>query len=73
MCYEKTAVNGNYKTVIYESETMAKNSFTKVVSFDYEITPLSFDKVGNDFYVSMGGKNPIASTKNGMLLKVKAN
>lgn len=73
LCYEKTAVNGKYKTIIYESETMAKNSFTEVVSFDYEITPLTFDKVGDDFYVSMGGRNSTASTKNGMLLKVKAN
>lgn len=73
LCYEKTPVNGNYKTIIYESETMAKNSFSEVVSFDYEITPLTFDKVENDFYVSMGGRNSISSVKNGMLLKVKAN
>ena len=73
LTYVKTAVEGKYKTIIYESETMEKDSFTEVVSFDYEITPLTFDKVGDDFYVSMGGKNSISSTKNGMMLKVKGN
>ena len=73
LCYVKTAVDGKYKTIIYESETMQKDSFSEVASFDYEIPPLSFDKVGKDFYVSMGGKNSIMSTKNGMFLKVTAN
>ena len=73
LTYEKTAVNGKYKTRIYESETMKEDSFVEVVSFDYEIPPLTFDKVGGDFYVSMGNRYTTSSTKNGMLLKVKAN
>ncbi|MBR2322633.1 MAG: hypothetical protein IKA54_03465 [Clostridia bacterium] len=70
LTYEKTAVNGKYKARIYESETMKEDSFVEVVSFDYEIPPLTFDKVGDDFYVSMGNRYTTSSTKNGMLLKV---
>ena len=74
LTHEKTAVNDKYKTRIYVSETMQKDSFTEVVSFEYEIPPLTFDKVGDDFYVSMGGKkytsSYTSSTKNGILLKV---
>ena len=70
LTHEKTAVNDKYKTRIYVSENMQKDSFTEVVSFEYEIPPLTFDKVGDDFYVSMGGYKYTSSTKNGILLKV---
>ena len=43
-------------------------------SFDYDIMPLTFDKVGNEFFISMGGRLYIGShAKNGMMLKVKVN
>ena len=63
-------VDGKYKTRIYETETMKEDSFVEVVSFDYEIPPLTFDKAGDDFYVSMGGKKYTTSAKNGITLKV---
>ena len=70
LTHERTAVDGKYKTRIYETETMKEDSFVEVVSFDYEIPPLTFDKAGDDFYVSMGGKKYTTSAKNGITLKV---
>lgn len=63
--------DGSYKTVIYESATMEAGSFVEVKSFDYGIVPLTFDKAGDDFYVSMGGRYSTSSGKNGILLRVK--
>lgn len=67
---DSSFVDGKYKTRIYETETMKEDSFVEVVSFDYEIPPLTFDKAGDDFYVSMGGKKYTTSAKNGITLKV---
>ena len=71
LTYKSVKVNGKYKTTIYESETMEKNSFKEVLSFDYEVSPLSFDMVEDEFFISMGGRRMASSEKNGMMLKVK--
>lgn len=72
LTYHPTNIGGKYKITIYESETMEDGSLKEIKTFNYDVFPLSFDKVGDEFFVSMGGKSMTASIKNGMLLKVKA-
>jgi len=60
-----------YDTVIYKSATGEEGSFTKVTSFNYAASPMSFDFDGEHFYIGTG-TCPTKSTGAGMLLRVKA-
>ncbi len=58
----------NYKIYIYQTDG---DVVQEVLSFEYGVTPISFDKSGDVYYLGMGDRRS-KNEKNGMILSVKA-
>ncbi len=59
----------DYTVKILKNETGVPSDFTEVLSFSYDLPPISFAKAGDNYYVGMGEKNG-THEKNGMILKL---
>ena len=62
--------NKTYDVKIYKTDD--GEVFQDVISFSYDVPPICFEKVNDDFYVGMGNKIEINSY-NGMVLKLNKN
>lgn len=61
--------NPDYTVTVLKNETGKPDDFSEVLSFTYDLPPLSFAKAGDTYYIGMGEKNG-THEKNGMILKL---